>query len=395
MYRAKIALKCKLDTLKGAFKIFKQILTGLAVAALFSTATPTIISSNTDKVQASSYSRSAMRSYVRNTLAQSNSRGSTVIIKNGKPQQISYGWAWYGKRIGNGNDSVVYPTASLQKVVTAAMVVQLMNEKWHTSERFNQNTKISRWYPELKNADNITLGQLMTHTSGINAVNTEADRGTDYSEDDAVKWAIDNANSTDSGTPGTYFYNNTNYILLAGIIKKVSGQSYETNFNNRIVNKLGLANTYLYQNIPSWKTDPISYIWNVKNYQDPEYITKTQASQLVGAANMFTTPMDYYKIQVGLSNGAILNKSDFYYLTHLRSRVNNYSGGIYLDNNNTIKSAYGNLGGTHFGIWFQMTIDNRNGLIMFLNQTAGDENAQKQVGYQILNHIKPYIFIAG
>ena len=336
-----------------------------------------------------------MRSYVRNTLAQSNSRGSTVIIKNGKPQQISYGWAWYGKRIGNGNDSVVYPTASLQKVVTAAMVVQLMNEKWHTSERFSQNTKISRWYPELKNADNITLGQLMTQTSGINAANTEADRGTDYSECDAVKWAIDNANSTDSGTPGTYFYNNTNYILLAGIIKKVSGQSYETNFNNRIVNKLGLANTYLYQNIPSWKTDPISYIWNVKNYQDPEYITKTQASQLVGAANMFTTPMDYYKIQVGLSNGAILNKSDFHYLTHLRSRVNNYSGGIYLDNNDTIKSAYGNLGGTHFGIWFQMTTDNRNGLIMFLNQTAGDENAQKQVGYQILNHIKPYTFIAG
>ncbi|MPW14490.1 serine hydrolase [Lactobacillus helveticus] len=375
--------------------MFKQLFTGIAAITLFSAATPSIISSSTNTVYASTYSRSAMRSYVRNVLAQNNSRGSTVIIKNGKPQQISYGWAWYGKRIGNGNDSVVYPTASLQKVVTAALVVQLMNEKWHTSERFSQNTKISRWYPELKNANNITLGQLITHTSGINAVNTEADRGINYSEDDAVKWAIDNANAIDPSTLGTYFYNNTNYILLAGIIKKISGQSYETNFNNRIVNKLGLANTYLYQNIPSWKTDPISYTWNIKNYQDPEYITKTQASQLVGAANMFTTPMDYYKIQVGLSNGAILNKSDFHYLTHLESRANNYSGGIYLDNNDTIKSAYGNLGGTHFGIWFQMTTDNRNGLIMFLNQTAGDENAQKQVGYQILNHIKPYTFIAG
>ncbi|MCT3425053.1 class A beta-lactamase-related serine hydrolase [Lactobacillus helveticus] len=375
--------------------MFKQLLTGIAAITLFSATTPSIISSSTNTVHASTYSRIAMRSYIRNVLAQNNSRGSTVIIKNGKPQQISYGWAWYGKRIGNGNDSVVYPTASLQKVVTAAMVVQLMNEKWHTSERFSQNTKISRWYPELKNANNITLGQLINHTSGINAVNTETDRRINYSEDDAVKWAIDNANAIDPSTPGTYFYNNTNYILLAGIIKKISGQSYETNFNNRIVNKLGLANTYLYQNIPSWKTDPISYTWNIKNYQDPEYITKTQASQLVGAANMFTTPMDYYKIQVGLSNGAILNKSDFHYLTHLKSRANNYSGGIYLDNNDTIKSAYGNLGGTHFGIWFQMTTDNRNGLIMFLNQTAGDENAQKQVGYQILNHIKPYTFIAG
>ena len=41
-----------------------------------------------------------------------------------------------------------------------------------------------------------------------------------------------------------------------------------------------------------------------------------------------------------------------------------------------------------------MTTDNRNGLIMFLNQTAGDENTQKQIGYQILEHIKRNTFIA-
>ncbi|NWM49655.1 beta-lactamase family protein, partial [Escherichia coli] len=92
-----------------------------------------------------------MRNFVRNTLAQNNTRGSIVIIKNGQPQQISYGYAWYGKKVGNGNDNVVYPTASLQKVVTAAMIIQLMNENWHTSQKFTQNTKISRWYPNLKN----------------------------------------------------------------------------------------------------------------------------------------------------------------------------------------------------------------------------------------------------
>ena len=104
--------------------------------------------------------------------------------------------------------------------------------------------------------------------------------------------------------------------------------------------------------------------------------------------------MDYYKIQLGLTNGSILSRGDFRYLTHLKSRVNDYSGGLYLDNNDTIKSAYGNLTSTHFGAWIQMTADNRNGLIMFLNQTSGDENAQKQMGYQILNHIKPYTFLS-
>lgn len=365
----------------------------MAAASLLTIAAPAVAAPTSTTVQARSYSKSAMRSYVRSVLAQNNSRGSTVIIKNGKPQQISLGWAWYGKRISNGNSQVVYPTGSLQKVVTAAIVIQLMNENLHTSQRFTQNTKISRWYPNLKNADNITLGQLLTHTSGINAGNTEPDRNLEYSEDDAINWVIDNINNNSTGTPGSYFYNNSNFILLAGIIKKVSGQSYEDNFNTRIVNKLGLTNTYLYQNIPSWKTDSISYTWNAKNYQDPEYVKRTVASQLPGAANMFTTPMDYYKIQVGLSNGQILSKSDFHYLTHLNSRANNYSGGLYLDNNDTIKSAYGNITDTHFGIWVQMTTDNRNGLIMFLNQTVGDENAQKNVGYQILNHIKPYTFI--
>lgn len=344
------------------------------------------------QVQASSYSKTEMRKFVRDTLAQNNSRGSIVIIKNGKPQQISYGYAWYGKQIGNGNTRVVYPAGSLQKVITAAMVIQLMNENWHTNNKFTQNTKISRWYPNLKNADNITIGQLMTHTSGIRVVNTEVNRGKVLDENEAVNWAIDNVNNSEQGTPGTYFYNNTNYILLAGIISKISGQSYEANFNNRIINKLGLANTFLYQNIPSWKTDPISYIWNEgKNYQNPEYVKRTLASQLPGAGNMFTTPMDYYKIQLGLTNGSILNKSDFHYLTHLKSAITNYSGGVHLDDDNT-KSAYGSLSNTHFGNWIKMTTDNRYGLIMFLNQTNGNENDQKDMGTQILDHIKPGMF---
>lgn len=223
----------------------KKLLIKLAAASLLSATVPTMIAP-TATVHASSYSRTEMRNFVRNVFAQNNSRGSAVIIKDGQPQQISYGWAWYGKKIGNGNERVVYPTGSLQKVITAAIIIQLMNENLHTNQRFSQYTKISRWYPNLKNADNITLGQLMTHTSGINAVNTEIVRNINYSEDDAINWAIDNVNNTSTGTPGTYFYNNTNYILLAGIIKKISGQSYEENFNNRIVNKLGLANTFLY-----------------------------------------------------------------------------------------------------------------------------------------------------
>ncbi|GAA3630240.1 serine hydrolase domain-containing protein [Lactobacillus hamsteri] len=339
--------------------------------------------------------KSEMRSFVRNTMAQNHVRGSVVVIKDGQPQQISYGWAWYGKRIGNGNTKVVYPTCSLQKVLTGAMIVQLINETNGTDQQFSQYTKISRWYPNLRNANQISVGNLLTHTSGLTATGTEVNRGYNYSEDNAVKWVINNANATPEAKVGTYYYNNTNYILLAGIIKAVTGKSYEQNFQERIIDKLGLDHTYLYQNIPGSMTDAISYVWNgSKNYKQGAYVKRSLASQLVGAGNLFSTPMDYYKMQVGLTNGAILSSSDFHYLTHLKAKITDYSGGVYLKNNETLKMAYGNLAGTHFGDWFQMTTDNQNGLVMFLNQTAGNESANKAVGYQILNHIKANTFTA-
>ena len=357
--------------------------------------TPLAAVSTTQVKAAPSSSQTEMYNFVRNTLQKHHVRGIVTVVKNGVPQTISYGYAWYGKRIGNGNSKVVYPTASLQKVITAAMVVQLINETKGTNNEFTQYTKISRWYPNLKNADSITVGNLLTHTSGIMATKTEVDRGRNYSEDKAINWVVNNINSSPSDTIGNYHYNNSNYILLTGIIRQITGRSYADNIQSRIIDKLNLQNTYLYQNIPKGKTDPISYYSNGgKNYQKAAYLKKSLVSQIPGAGNLFTTTEEYYKMQVGLTDGSILNKNDFYYLTHLKSKVVNYSGGLYLYNNDNIKNAYGSFKGVHFGTWMQLTADNQNGIVMFLNQTDDNENDQKDVGYEILQHIKPNTFVA-
>ncbi|WP_370448789.1 serine hydrolase domain-containing protein [Lactobacillus sp. ESL0259] len=357
--------------------------------------TPLAAVSTTQVKAAPSSTQTEMYNFVRNTLQKHHVRGIVTVVKNGVPQTISYGYAWYGKRIGNGNSQVVYPTASLQKVITAAMVVQLINETKGTNNSFTQYTKISRWYPNLKNADNITVGNLLTHTSGIMATKTEVDRGRNYSEEKAINWVVNNINSSPSDTIGNYHYNNSNYILLTGIIRQITGRSYADNIQSRIIDKLNLQNTYLYQNIPKGKTDPISYYSNGgKNYQKAAYLKKSLVSQIPGAGNLFTTTEEYYKMQVGLTDGSILNKNDFYYLTHLKSKVVNYSGGLYLYNNDNIKNAYGSFKGVHFGTWMQLTADNQNGIVMFLNQTDDNENNQKDVGYEILQRIKPNTFVA-
>ena len=362
--------------------------------ALFMATTPLVTSANQVKAATTTNKQTEMYNFVRNTFKKHHVRGIVTVVKDGVPQTISYGYAWYGKRIGNGSSKVVYPTASLQKVVTAAMVVQLINETKGTNKEFTQNTKISRWYPNLKNADSITVGNLLTHTSGIMATGTEIDRGYNYSEDNAVKWVINNINASSSDEIGNYHYNNSNYILLTGIIKQITGKSYEENLQTRIINKLNLQNTYLYQNIPKTMTDPISYYSNGgKNYQNATYLKKSLVSQIPGAGNLFSTPEEYYKIQVGLADGSILSKDDYYYMTHLKSKVINYSGGLYLYNKDNIKNAYGSFMGQHFGTWMQLTADNQNGIVMFLNQTDDNENDEKDVGYEILQHIKPNTFV--
>ena len=374
------------------FKILhKKIITLAASVALATTPLAASFTNSTQTVQASS--KSSMRKYVRNVMAKHHVRGNILVVKNGKTQTVTYGYGYWGHRINNNNKKIVYPSASLQKVITAAMIMQLMEETKNTSQKFDQNTPISRWYPQLKNSSKITVGNLLTHTSGIATGNTETNRGINYSEQNAVNWVISHANATSTKEPGKDFiYNNTNYILLAGIISKITGKSYATNLNERIVKKLGLSRTFVASQVPNNKIKAVSYNWNKHNYKNGISMKNTVASQIVGAGNLYTTPSEYYKIQVALTNGKILNKTQFYNMTHLSSRKSSYSGGLYIKKNNKLKLAYGDIKNTHFGTWVQLSNDNKNVIVMFLNQTDNNKNTEKTVGYQILNHIKKNYF---
>ena len=172
-----------------------------AVSMTVMASLPVGVFATANTAHAASYDQNEMRSFVRRTIAYYYARGTTVIIKDGHPQQISYGYGYYGRRLGAGNRKVVYPVCSLQKVITAAIITQLIY-----AGKFNQDTKISTWYPNLKGASNITVGNLMTHTSGLKATDTEINRGRIYSEDGAINWVVDRLNETSQNNPGSFFY---------------------------------------------------------------------------------------------------------------------------------------------------------------------------------------------
>lgn len=335
----------------------------------------------------------ATKSDVNRVMKDNHLAGAVLLVQNGSVKTVNYGYAWFGRRMKNGSYNVTYPAASLQKVVTGAMLVQIMNEKNHTKQQFSQYTKISRWYPKLKNARYVTVGNLLTHTSGYRTPGSESNRRKNLSENKAINWVIQKINGSWQYQTGSFNYNNSNYILLAGIIRKLTGHSYAYNFKHRIVQPLGLAHTSLRHDIPWTQSQAVSYayLWQRK-YQRPVSLPKSVASQIPGAGNMCTTPIEYYEIMLALQNGAILNQSDFKYLTHLKARKTTYSGGMYMKRDGKVKSAFGAIMDEHYGTYVQLTADNRNGIIMFVNERSQTEQQLKGLAFGLLQKIQPGTF---
>jgi D-alanyl-D-alanine carboxypeptidase len=136
--------------------------------------------------------------------------------------------------------------ASSTKTVTATMVMQLVQEA-----RLSLDEPLSDFYPQLPNAGTITLRMLLNHTSGL----------ADYFDNQRLLNLADNApdhmwtrDEVIAGIgapqfpPGSqYKYTNTNYVVLGGIIEKVTGESIEQRFQDRIAAPAGMtASTFVY-----------------------------------------------------------------------------------------------------------------------------------------------------
>lgn len=218
-------------------------------------------------------------------------------------------------------------------------------------------------------------------------------RHQEYTDLGAVAWTISKVNTTGQRPAGTYRYSDVNFVLLAGIIKQETGKSYSQNFYERVVKPLHLTHTYIRQDLPAKLCLAVSY-----QYVDPNYYQRAisyvvpVSTQLPGAGNLVSTPADFYKIQLGLENGQLLTKSEFYQLTHLKAKKTLYSGGVYLKKHETIHLAYGTLDKQHYGAYMQLTADNQNGIIMLVNQRQQSERKLKRIAFKILKRIKPHTF---
>ena len=234
----------------------------------------------------------------------SNMFGSLVMMKNGEAVYTqSYGMADAEGKIKNDQD-IIYPIASLQKSMTAVMIAQLISE-----DKLTYDTTIDKFYEDLDHAEEVTVRDLIDHTSGFVMPEVASDSVLKTEQEQ-----LENALKTSEYNGNREFqYSNGNYSFLAGIIMKLDERSYEESLQTRILNPLHMKNTYLWSNLPKDAQLPKEYFYHEdKNYQtDTLVYSEELMSTLLGAGNVYATAEDVAIFETSLNNGVLLKDEEY------------------------------------------------------------------------------------
>jgi D-alanyl-D-alanine carboxypeptidase len=183
----------------------------------------------------------AVDAYVADVVERKGLTGlSLAIVKDGKIV-LAKG---YGKRLLETGAPVEpetpFAAGSVTKQFACSCILLLAEDG-----KLSVDDKVSKYFPELTRAGDITLYQLMTHTSGY----------ADYYPLDFVDRRLSKPIAVDSAIkeyaggkldfdPGTrWSYSNTGYIILGRVVEKVSGQPFGEFLRKRIFLPIGMEHS--------------------------------------------------------------------------------------------------------------------------------------------------------
>lgn len=223
-----------------------------------------------------------------------------VILSKG------YGWADRSQKIPN-SPSTVFNIGSITKQFTAAGILKLMEQ-----EKLHPSDKVARYFPEApKDKKNITLHQLLTHTSGI----SPATGGIRYDEASKDQFLEEFYRSELLSEPGdTHRYANANYIMLTAILEKVSGQEYASFLRTHFWKPANLERTG-YKRFPfpsddfahGYFYDSSSGAWKDWGITQDHFPDTRNHWYSIGKGDLYSTVEDLYKWHLALENNVVLN----------------------------------------------------------------------------------------
>ena len=211
--------------------------------------------------------------------------GSGSIFLDGEEvYQKAIGYASIDTNI-KATAATKYRIGSISKTFTATIIVKLVEQG-----ALNLNTKLSDYFPQIENADQITIEQLLRHRSGIYNFTNAADYPS-WMEQPITAEALVNK----IVAYGIVFkpdekaeYSNSNYVLLSFIAEKITGKQFPDILNDLITKPCKLDNTYYGSKIDVNNKEGLSYTKLI----DWVVATETDMTVPAGAGSIVSNPTD-------------------------------------------------------------------------------------------------------
>lgn len=300
---------------------------------------------------------------------QKSNPGGVVYITKGEKVMYSnaFGLANVQYAIPNTIESV-FNIGSVSKQFTALGIALLSQ----TGE-INIDDSIQVYLPELPDFKNtITLRHLLHHTSGLRStpelfILAGWREGDEIRTEDVFNYVC---KQTDLNfTPGSEFmYSNTNYVLLAMIIARVTHQNFTDWMKSNIFDPLGMKNTYIDDsNLKRFYSTSTPYFQVNEN----EFTIIQNPNLDLGASNVYSSVPDLNKWIKQLNNPESKWKDAIQFLltsdTLTNGQANNYCFGLINDEFNGNKRIFHN-GGVPGYLSFVMTFpDEQLSVIVLTN----------------------------
>jgi D-alanyl-D-alanine carboxypeptidase len=169
---------------------------------------------------------------------------AAVVFPDGTVWTGVSGFAVLSSRTAPSADTL-FSIGSISKTFVAALAGRL-------SERgtISLDDKVARYVPTFPNAANITLRELLNHTSGIHDIFTAPGMAAAILSNTSRVWTPDQvlarAGKPYFSKPGTnYRYSNTNYVLLGACLERATGRTLADMIRTEFLVPLGLTHTFL------------------------------------------------------------------------------------------------------------------------------------------------------
>ncbi len=231
-------------------------------------------------------------------LKPSGFNGAMLVAKNGQIVFEKYSGFKHLEEKDSIDVNTTFHLASVSKTFTGMAICKL----WEDG-KLDINREVSTYLPGF-NYPGVTVKTLLNHRSGLpNYVHVMEEKGWDkkvmVTNQDVFNFMVSRKNELLVGKPDRGFaYCNTNYALLALIIEKVSGKPYKDFLKQTFFDTLQMNNTFVFS--PEMEPNVLpSYNW--RKQKEPF----TYLDGVYGDKNVYSTPRDMLKWDIGLSSGIL------------------------------------------------------------------------------------------